>query len=369
MRSPKKPVAGITGLLLIIASALVWAGGSPESPGQQPPPGASGTEAPASDNSAGDSEQPLLTLQVATMPILPVSQYYIIKDQGWDHDAGLDFQATVFQSGPPIVQALGNGQLDVQFFGIGPAMVAAGRGQDLRVVASLIVEQMSFLADSGLAEFWQAQDPGGTFARFREARGRRAKIATFQEGSVPHVVLLYWLEEILGAGTEDVEILGMGANGVQQALLSGAVDGASTLEPIVTIVQDRRPDIRVLASGSELFPNQPGAVVTVRQAVLDEHPGLGATIAGLVERATRFIRENPAKAAEILSRTLGGGLIDQGLIEKAVRTSIPSFTADPRVILESAKRMHNFQLETGSLAAPVDVDQLIQTEHYEQAIQ
>jgi NitT/TauT family transport system substrate-binding protein len=40
----------------------------------------------------------------------------------------------------------------------------------------------------------------------------------------------------------------MGASRVQQALLAGAVDAASTLEPILTVVQQRDPSALVVAA-------------------------------------------------------------------------------------------------------------------------
>jgi NitT/TauT family transport system substrate-binding protein len=309
IRSRRTRTAAIAFIMLALFAGSGWAGGVGEN-GEEP---------------AGD----VTVLEVGTMPILPVAQYFIIRELGWDRDAGYLFRENMFQSGPAMVQAVASGELDLMFFGIGPAMVSRSRGQEIEVIASLIVEQMSFIADGELAAYWDENDPAGTFSRFREAAGRRAKIATFQEGSVPHVVLLYWLEKVLGAGTVDVEIIGMGANAVQQSLLSGAVDAASTLEPIVSIVIDRNPEFRILARGGTLFPGQPGAVLAVRSPLLDERPELGATLIRLIDRATEFIREYPEEAADIIAASIGDGLIDPAILERAIAQSRDSFVADP----------------------------------------
>ena len=89
-----------------------------------------------------------------------------------------------------MVQALASGELDVMFFGIGPALVARGRGQEITVVASNIVEQIALIAGAELAEYWNEDDPASLFAGFEAGEGRTARIATFPQGSVPDIVLL-----------------------------------------------------------------------------------------------------------------------------------------------------------------------------------
>ncbi len=70
-------------------------------------------------------------------------------------------------------------------------------------------------------------------------------------------------------------------------LLTGAIDGAAILEPTVTTVLTRAPDSRVVARGSQLFPNQPGAVLLVAHW---DHFGVctaaGAICPGAVDNAS-----------------------------------------------------------------------------------
>ena len=67
-------------------------------------------------------------LDVANIPIMPMTQLFILEQEGWAKEAGLDLKLTNFSSGPAIVQAIASGKFDVIYFGIGPAMVAqAGR--------------------------------------------------------------------------------------------------------------------------------------------------------------------------------------------------------------------------------------------------
>ena len=202
------------------------------------------------------------------MPILPVSQLFVGLEEGWIAEAGIEPELVQFQNGPAMVQALLAGQLDVAYFGIGPAMVARAKGADIKVVASNIVEQISVIALGDLAAAFDAGDLKGGFKRFEEAHGRKPVIATFPIGSVPETVFSYWLIKGLGVDPASIEIVYQGSAQVQQSLLTNAVDGAAILEPTVATVLAKREDAKVIAAGSELFPGQPGAVLAVREGVI-----------------------------------------------------------------------------------------------------
>lgn len=195
------------------------------------------------------------TLRVATIPILAMAQLFVIAAEGWAKQAGLDLATTSFSSGPAMVQALASGRFDVAYIGIGPALVARAHGVDLKVVAANGIDQTALLGRGAFAADWaKAASPAAAFAAFHQATGRPVRIATLPKGAVPDTVLHYWLDRIAHVAPGDVAVLGFGENRVQQALLSGSVDAASTLEPALTLVQERDPTARVLVRGGAMFP-------------------------------------------------------------------------------------------------------------------
>ena len=223
-----------------------------------------------------------------------------------------------------------------------------------------------------LASAWDSADPVASLRGFAAAGGRPVRIATFPEGSVPHTVLLYWLSERLGIDTatrdEFVEIVPMGADQVQQALLAGQVDGASILEPTLTIVRELAPETRVLARAPEMFPGQPGAVLAVRESVIRDHPEAVQRLVDLHVRATEFLNTRPEESARHALAYIGAGLVEVETLEAAITSPSTNYTADPREIVEPTRRMHDFQLAQGSLAQPVDLDALFESRFYEAAV-
>ena len=309
-------------------------------------------------------------LEIGYMPIIPVSQAFIVLENGTLDDAGVnDPELYQFQNGPAIVQALLAGQLDVAYMGIGPAMVARAKGADIKVVASNIIEQISMIALGELQPYFDIGDAKTAFARFKADKGRKAVISTFPQGSVPETVLQYWLQHQLGLTSdeisENIDIIYQGAAQVQQSLMTSAVDGAAILEPVVSIVLDRNTEAQVVAAGSEMFPNQPGAVLAVRESLINDQPELVQALVKAHVAATNQLRDEPEVAAKAVGKYVGGGRLPSRIVENAIKRSHDQFQADPNTIVEGTRVMRDFQAKQGTLKANVDLSELFDSHFYE----
>ncbi|MEM8876438.1 MAG: ABC transporter substrate-binding protein [Pseudomonadota bacterium] len=303
-------------------------------------------------------------IEIGYMPILPVSQLFVGLEEGWYAEAGATVKLVEFQNGPAMVQALLAGQLDVAHFGIGPAMVARAKGADIKVVAASIIEQISFVAQPELAKAFADGDAETAFQRFSEEHGRRPVITTFPVGSVPQTVLRYWIDKQIGANHEDAEIIYQGAAQVQQALLTGAVDGAAILEPIVTTTLNRVPEATVVAKGSAMFPGQPGAILAVREGLIAQNPDLVRALVAAHKRATDQLNADPSGTAPHVQKYVGGGRLPLETVEQALKSTSGSFVSNPSAIIAGAQSMHDFQEEIGTLKAKVDIDALFDAGFY-----
>ncbi len=308
-------------------------------------------------------------LDVAYIPIMPMTQLFIMEGEGWTKEAGLDLQLTKFSSGPAIVQAIASGKFDVIYFGIGPAMVARANGVPIKVVAANGIEQIALIAQGDLRKYIdEAASPAEAVRKFTADKGRKPKIASLPKGSVPDTVFRHWLIKVAGLTENDVDIVGMGAGKVQQAMLARSVDGASILEPIITIIKERLPDAEVIATGGDMLPKQPGAIVAVREKTLAEHPEAIKKLVELHKRATEFITAEPERAAADVHKAIGQGLVPVETIRAALQSRLNKFVSDPRLIIAATKTMHDFQAEIGALKKPVPLDELFDTSVYEAVV-
>ncbi len=305
-------------------------------------------------------------VRVGIIPVLGTSPILIIDKEGWAKQAGLDLKITTFESGPLMIQALASGTLDVYVAGVAPLGVARSKGIDVRVVAATAVEEMTVAAGPKLSPYFkEGVKPADALKAFRAATGKPARLATQPPGSVPHTTLVHWLQEVTKADKADYEVVPMGIDATQNALLSGAVDGATIREPTDTIVQQRNKAIKIVALGGEMFPDQPGTVLAVSGDFLKKNPaGVQALVNGVV-RAIDLIKTDPQKAAPSIEAALGKGLIDTDTIIAALKSPASKFAANPMQIVEATKKMQAFQVSIGTLDKDVPLEGLFDPSFFE----
>jgi NitT/TauT family transport system substrate-binding protein len=307
-------------------------------------------------------------LRLGFISIIPMTQLFVMESQRWTKAAGLDLILKRFSSGPPMVEALLSGALDVAYIGIGPAMLARARGADVKAVAANVVEQIALVGRGGLvASFTETPSPRDAFKRFRESGRRAARIATLPPGSTPDTVLRYYLQEA-GVGTGDVEIIGVGEDEVQRLLLAGAVDAAAIVEPILTITLERDRSARIIATPRQMMPGHPGAVVLVTGAVIAQNRAAVMRLVELHVRATAYVREDPARAVPDIVEYLGLGLVDPAVIRKALTSEATQLIADPRAIVEPTRLLHAIERRLGAQTPPVDIDALFDFSFYDAVV-
>ena len=307
------------------------------------------------------------TLEMAYMPIVPCSQLFVMEGMGWTKKAGINLKLTRFSSGPAIVQAIASGKMDVMCFGIGPAMVIRGKGIKLKVIAAGIVNQIAVIAQGDLVKYFEKYKNGkDALMAFTKDKGRKVKIASFPKGSVPDTVTRHWLLRSLGMKLSDVELIGMGASRVQQALLSRSVDAAGILEPILTIVESKLKGAKVVARARDMMNGQPGSTIAARESVIAKHRDALVKLVELHIRATELLKNNPEKAAPHVRNFIAKGLIDVKTIQKSLESPSSNFKANPGEIVKETKYMHDFQ-KSEKINMKVSVDGLFDLSIYRDA--
>jgi NitT/TauT family transport system substrate-binding protein len=228
---------------------------------------------------------------------------------------------------------------------------------------------MTAAAGPRLAPFFKpGVTPAQAFHDFRTATGKPARLATQPPGSVPHTTLVYWLDEATKTAKSDYEIVPMGIDATQQALLSGAVDGATIREPTDTIVTQRDPRIKIVALGGEMFPNQPGTVVAVSGAFLAKYPDRVQKLVDALVKADMLIKTDPQRVAPYIEAALGKGLVDRDTILEALASPASKFIVDPRTIVDATAKMQSFQVSIGTLDKDVPLDGLFDPSFYLKAV-
>jgi len=314
------------------------------------------------------AEAETLKVRVGVIPVIGASPLFVADREGWFREAGLDLSIVTFESGPNIIQGAAGGGIDLYVAGIAPLAVGRGKGVDFRVVTASAIDENVLVAGAKLhAYFKSGVAPAAAFKQFHAETGRPAKIATQPPGSVPAANLQYWLRARAHVDPADVQIVPIGIDATQQSVLANAVDAAIVREPALTIIQQRNPEIALIASGEDLFPGQPGTVVAVYGAFLEHHPDAAQAIVNGIVRAINELQKTPDRAVPYIEAALSKGLIDQATIRKSLSSPAVHFVADPRDIMASTKALLDYQVKLGAFAEAPSIDGLFDRRFYEKA--
>jgi NitT/TauT family transport system substrate-binding protein len=308
----------------------------------------------------------LETLRVAYMPIYPDMQYFVMQEEGYFDELDATVEGTVFSDGPSIVQASATGDFDVMMFGIVPAMVVVDNGIPAKIAAANVQNAMQILATDEFATLWD--DRGAdAFAEFEARKGRKFTFGTYPPGSVPDILLRYWLDAELGVTPgEDVAITALGGAGpVRQALVSEQVDGTSIMEPIPTIAAASGAPYQSIAWAGDFMSGQPAAVTLMHDRLRSENRAAAREFVRLHREATRFTESNPDAAAAHASAVIGPDVLPVETARKAMDSKASAFISDPRKIASGAEIFAEYASRADKIGEPVANETLFDFELYD----
>ncbi|WP_276272353.1 ABC transporter substrate-binding protein [Haloarcula litorea] len=293
------------------------------------------------------------TLTVAHMPIFPDLQYYVMEQEGYLDRIDATIEGREFTDGPAIIQAYGSGEIDVAMFGIVPSMIVIDRGIPAKVTAANIKEPMAILAHEELTALWQ-EHGSDAFDVWAEQKGRKFRFGTFPQGSVPDVLLRYWLQQQGVDPTSAVDILEInGANAVWQAIANGEIDGSSIMEPVPTRVSQADVPVETFRLASEIMPGQPAAVTLMSDSVRESD--VATQFLEQHVRATEFIADNPGPTASIVESGIG---MPTEMARSALGGPLSNFVTDPREIENGTSIFSRFAYENDQIEQRLSVDQI-----------
>ena len=301
-------------------------------------------------------------LTVAHMPIYPDLQWYVMEGEGYFSEIDAEVDGEEFTDGPAIVQAFGGGDIDVAMFGIVPAMIVIDRDIPAQVTAANVREPMGVMAEASFHETFEAEG-GDAFATWAAENDRPFRFGTFPQGSVPDVLLRYWLQEI-GVDPEsndDVEIIEInGASAVWQAIANGEIDGTSIMEPVPTIAEEEGSSVTMLRTAADVLPGQPAAVTLMSDEVRDSP--LAAQFLEEHVRATEFISENPDATAAHVEEGIG---MRADRARKALDSPLSNFVTDPAEITEATPVFSEFATNNGQIDEELTNDRIFDLSVYD----
>lgn len=250
---------------------------------------------------------------------------------------------TSFPSGPPLLEALAGGAIDLGAVGDTPPLFAAAGGAPLRIIYAHRLPQhgQGFVLPAG-------SDVTG----IAELAGRKVAVT---RGSSAHWTLLKGLLDN-GLTLDDVEPIYLQPVDALAAFSGGEVDAWVIWEPFTTIALAN--DATLLLSGEDLAIPGYNFQVTSEQALSD--PDKVAAIADLLERfqaALEWQRSNKEEWKDAYVELSG---LPADLAEALLRYDTEDVVLDDAVIADLQAAADAFSA-AGEFDAPIDATTLVDT--------
>lgn len=136
----------------------------------------------------------------------------------------------------------------------------------------------------------------------------------------------------------------------------------------MTVTQQMDPNVVLLATGAQMFPDQPGTVVSARAEVLKKNPDAIKALVKAHIRAVDLIAKDPAGSAKIVNNYLGKGLMEPATLEAAFKGPGSKFVADPHKVVPAVEQMMAYTKEIGSASETVPVAEAFDFSFYDAAV-
>lgn len=306
------------------------------------------------------------TLSVAYKPIFPFLQFLVMDEREMLSEIGPSVEATNFANqGLNIVSAYSDGDVDVAFIGITPAIRMKHKEVPGKVTAANQTGGFAVLTSEEFATLYD-EHGADAFDEFRNEHDRPFRFSTFPKGSVAYVLLRQWLDEELGVGTENVAIQNMAGLGpVRRALLSGNADGTLIMEPIPTVLKARDAPFRRVTHTGEFMSASPGGIMFMHDRVWDENPDVARAVLRQHRDATALINDRPAEAATSVSNAFGDRL-SQSLARQAIQSPVSNYVTDPRTVTGGTETLVERMHSLGQISETVATETVFESSLYEE---
>ncbi len=310
--------------------------------------------APFSLSTRGRAE--VSTLRVGIIPAYSFGIYWLVQDQGFAPNVEMQF--TVFPSGPPAIEAMVGGSVDLITVGSVPPLSAMYRGiADFR--------EISICGDaSGLFTIVGAPD----VKTLADLEGRR--VAVTAETNFD-----YFLDTVLRLnGLEDMPFTRIDMQPVdgQNSLVAGSVDATVPLATSRNLIFEAMPDANLLVDGSKLpmdaRPNIMDVLMTTQEFMDANEDALTEIVAAFHGPAISMVREDNDKAVERMvawQTEIGRAGVTAQQVEPILNGYFYFDTAEVKdafnqgILAESLRRQSEFLVSKGRIGGMPDIDALV----------
>lgn len=297
----------------------------------------------------------ITTLRIGYQPSTHQITEMVASAKGWWKEDlrpfGIeDVKEFEFPSGPPEMQAMLAGDLDVAYVGTAPPIAAISQGLDAKIVAAVNINGSNLVVRTGK----EYQGPSSL---------EGLSIGTFPPGSIQDIVMKKWLTDH-NVDFSKVKILPMGPGDAVTAIEAGKLDGVFLPHPSPAIIELDGKGKSVVASG-EMWPNHACCSLVISGKLIREQPQLVEQIIKTHINATNYLNANPMEGAMIYSNRTHQ---DEKQVEYSIETWDGRWISDPHLQVPSTVGYAKIDYEMNYTQKEMTEKDLFDTSLYDKVV-
>jgi len=239
---------------------------------------------------------------------------FILMGTDWLEKAGLRANWKLFASGPDIVKAFANEEIDIGYIGLPPAIIGIDRRVPIICVAGGHVEGTVLIARN---KYRTLGEDGNLNVALSQFEGKT--IGSPPKGSIHDVII----NNAINEAKLNIEVKNFAwTDFVLEALVDGKIDAAIGT-PSLAVAAARACNAKLIIPPHLLWPDNPSYGIVIRKELI-QYPDVILRFLEQHEKASNFIRIHPAEAARLVSRLTG--IVDEKFVLDAYRIS-PKYCA------------------------------------------
>ncbi|HBI02693.1 MAG TPA: aliphatic sulfonates ABC transporter substrate-binding protein [Paenibacillaceae bacterium] len=267
---------------------------------------------------------------------------FFAKDKKWFEEEfkkiGAEVVWSEFPSGPPLLESLSAGRVDLSLLGDGPAISSVSNGLPVTLISQLSdgLKGSNILVVQGSSKAQKLAD----------LKGKKIALA---KGTTMHVFFIKAIQKE-GLKESDFRIIQLQSEEAVAAFQSGAVDAWVGGDPYTSLLE-KNHGARVLASGKSLNIKAP-AFTIARTDFLKEHPEAVEVYLKVYQKAIDYQKNHFDEVATFVANLKKA---DKSVIELVIRNSEPLNIPISKEVLAIHQKSADILLNTGFIKKKIDV--------------
>lgn len=227
---------------------------------------------------------------------------FILMGMDWLEKAGIRANWKLFASGPDIVKAFADREIDIGYIGLPPAIIGIDRGVPIICVAGGHVEGTVLIAQKDYRTLSEKRDLGAVMRQFE---GKI--IGSPPKGSIHDVII----NNIINDAKLDIKVKNFPwTDFVLEALIDRDI-AAAVGTPSLAAAAARGCEAKIIIPPDKLWKNNPSYGIVIRKELMKD-PDIIMRFLELHEKASNLIRKEPRNAARMVSTLTG--IVDEDFV-------------------------------------------------------